>query len=72
MRRLLYISVVLLVGCQGVSGPRDRQGAPSRVDNPALTIDQQKQLARDRLALPESSRTLVPRDSSDFAGPYTR
>jgi hypothetical protein len=71
MRRILMISVLLLAGCQGVSGPRDRRGDQYLPDNPALTIDQQKQLGRDRLALPETSKTLIPRDYSDFAGPYT-
>ncbi len=69
MRRVLYLAVVFLVGCQGVSGPRDRRGDMTRVDNPALSIPEQKQLGRDRLALPESSKNLVPRDYSDFTGP---
>lgn len=72
MRWILYAGMVFLVGCQGVVGPRDRRGDTTRVDNPYLTLDEQKQLGRDRLALPESSKTLVPRDYSDFGGPYTR
>ena len=70
MRRILLIGVVLLAGCQGVSGPRDRRGDLSRPDNPELPIELQKQIGRDRLALPESSRTLVPRDNGGFTGPY--
>jgi hypothetical protein len=70
MRWLLYFAVVFLVGCQGTVGPRGRDYQSTRVDDPCLSIPEQKQLARDRLALPETSRTLVPRDYSDFAGPY--
>ena len=39
MRRILFFSVLLLAGCQGVSGPRDRRGDLARPDNPALTIE---------------------------------
>ncbi len=72
MRRILYFGIVLLVGCQGVAKPRDRRGDLTRVDNPALSIEEQKQLGRDRLALPDASRTLVPRSSADLNGPYNR
>jgi hypothetical protein len=72
MRRILFIGIVLLAGCQGVSGPRDRLGDTRRPDNPALTIEQQKQIGRDRIALPETSTTLVPRGSADFTAPYIR
>jgi hypothetical protein len=70
MRRLLLLSLIVVAGCQNVVGPREHSAAPVRVDHPCLTIDEQKQLTRDRLALPESSRAFVPRDYSDFAGPY--
>jgi len=70
MRWLLYTAVVFLVGCQGVVRPRERSFESTRVDNPCLTIAEQKQRSRDRLALPESSKLLVPRDYSDFSGPF--
>ena len=70
MRWLLYIAVVFLAGCQGTVLPRDRSFESTRVDNPCLTIAEQKQRSRDRLALPETSKLLVPRDYSDFTGPY--
>jgi hypothetical protein len=72
MRSILYLCVAFLIGCQGVVGPRERAGDPKRFDDPRLSIPEQQQLGRDRIALPESSKTLVPRDYSDFAGPYTR
>jgi hypothetical protein len=70
MRRLLCLSLVLLAGCQNVLGPRYRNYESTKVDNPCLTIAEQKRLGRDRLALPEMSKTVVPRDYSDFTGPY--
>lgn len=70
MRSLLYLGVVFLVGCSGTVLPRDRSFESTRVDNPCLTIAEQRQRQRDRLALPEQSKLLVPRDSSDFSGPF--
>jgi hypothetical protein len=70
MRSLLCLSVVLLAGCQNVLGPKYRNYESTRVDNPCLTTEEQKRRARDRLALPESSKLVVPRDHSDFTGPY--
>jgi hypothetical protein len=52
MRRIL-VGVLLLVGCQGITGPRERRANPERVDDPRLSIPQQEQRGRDRLALPE-------------------
>jgi hypothetical protein len=70
MRRMLYLSLFFLVGCQNLIGPRDRRGDTSRPDLPWLPIEEQKQLGRERYALPETSRNLVPRDYSDFTGPH--
>lgn len=70
MRHLLYLGLILLVGCQNTVGPRERSATPAKLDSKHLTISEQKQRGRDRLALPENSKALVPRDYSDFAGPY--
>jgi hypothetical protein len=70
MRRLLYVSVLFLVGCQNTVGPRERGTVRLSPDCPGLSIEEQKKVGRDRLALPETSRALVPRDYSDFTGPY--
>ncbi len=72
MRRTLCLVVLFLVGCQGVVGPREHRFDPVQVDDPRLTIEEQKRLGRDRLALPEQSRTIAPRAYSDFLGPYGR
>jgi hypothetical protein len=70
MYRVLYLAVVFLVGCQNVVGPRERRNDPVKIDSPYLTIDEQKQLGRDRLAWPEPNKAFVPRDYSDVTGPY--
>jgi hypothetical protein len=59
MRRLLLASLLLLAGCRTFVGPfAHRQ--PQRVDDPHLTIPEQEQRSRDRLALPEESATVAP------------
>jgi hypothetical protein len=61
MQRLLLVGVVVLAGCAGVVGPRCRPpAAPGTIANPCLTIDEQRQRERERLALPESSVTVGP------------
>lgn len=70
MRRILYLAMLVLVGCQNLVGPRERRANPSRVDAPGLTISDQKRQGRDKLAIPEMSKAMVPRDYSDFTGPY--
>jgi hypothetical protein len=71
MRWVLYTAFAFLVGCQGVKGPRDRRAElyKSPADDPRLTIAEQEKRGRDRLAIPENSKTLVPRDYADFMGP---
>lgn len=61
MRRLLppLVGLLLLVGCRTFVGPfAHRQ--PQRVDDPHLSIAEQEQRGRDRLALPEESATVAP------------
>jgi hypothetical protein len=69
MRRILYLAVLLVVGCQGVVGPREHRCDPRPIDNPCLPIEQQKRIVEDRLALPETSPTFAPRAYSDFLTP---
>lgn len=60
MRYMLYVALVLLVGCQNTVGPRERRFDGTRIDDPRLTIDEQQQRGRQRLALGEQSPTIVP------------
>lgn len=60
MRQVVLLGVLLLVGCKGVEGPLYRRDHPVRVDDPHLTIEEQKRLERERLALPDSSPNVGP------------
>ena len=60
MRRGFLICVLLLTGCAGVDGPRVRRDNPVQVDDPRLTIEEQKRRERDLLALPDPSQNAGP------------
>jgi hypothetical protein len=60
MRRFGLIYVLLLAGCAGVEGPRVHRDNPQQVDDPRLTIEEQKRRERDRLALPDESQNVGP------------
>jgi hypothetical protein len=64
MKRLILTVLVFLAGCQSVVGPFGHRD-PKRVDDPGLTIAEQQRLGRDRLALPEQSRTVAPQTLAD-------
>ena len=71
MRRVLQLGILLLAGCQTTVGPfAPRQ--PQRVDDPLLSISEQQQRGRDRLALPEDDRNVAPRTYMDRPGPNGR
>jgi hypothetical protein len=68
--RMLLPAALLLAGCQGVTGPRERPPVPRQaVDDPYLTIDQKKQRERELLAIPETSRVAPP---TYMESPWTR
>jgi hypothetical protein len=71
MRALVLLGALLLAGCQNIIGPFQHR-KPERVDDPLLTIPEQEQRGRDRLAIPEMSRSVQPRTYSDFLGPNGR
>jgi hypothetical protein len=54
MRKLILLGMLLLAGCQNVSGPFAAR-PPMRVDDPRLPITEQQARGRDRLALPDDS-----------------
>ncbi|MFL5245394.1 MAG: hypothetical protein ACJ8FY_25135 [Gemmataceae bacterium] len=66
MRRLCLLSILLLAGCQGLVGPRQRRDNPQPVNDPSLTMDEQQRRTRDRLALPEPSTDLAPRTYTEI------
>jgi hypothetical protein len=63
MHRILLVGVLLLAGCQNLSGPFAPR-KPERVDDPLLSIEEQQRRGRDRLALPVDSPNVAP--SNDF------
>ncbi|MBI3823415.1 MAG: hypothetical protein HY289_12160 [Planctomycetes bacterium] len=59
MRRILILGMLLLAGCQHVSGPfAPRSNA--RADDPRLSIAEQQSRVRDRYALPDASPGVGP------------
>ena len=65
MRRTLLTGLVLLAGCQSTVGPARRACLTDKIDSPCLSIPEQQQRARDRLALPLDSPALGPRTDAD-------
>jgi hypothetical protein len=60
MRRLSLFGLLLVAGCQNVVGPLQcRQ--PLRIDDPCVSIYEQKRRGRDRLALPDDTGAVAPR-----------
>lgn len=65
--RYLLLALVLAAGCQGVRGPFAPR-SPVRVDDPYLSISEQQKLGRERLALPESSKLVLPPEAGIIPG----
>jgi hypothetical protein len=72
MRKLMLAGILVLTGCQGVVGPFQRARMKDPVDDPRLTINEQQQKARERLAYPEdvpgaeAPRTMEPPDTNRY------
>jgi hypothetical protein len=71
MRKILLLGcLLLLTGCQNVAGPfAARPGG--RVDDPRLSIEEQKARGRDRLALPVENNGLPSSGAGVPGSPYT-
>ncbi len=61
MRRLILCGLIVLAGCEGVIGPRQRPCLPGKIDDPWLSPDEQKARLRDRVATPLNSPAIGPR-----------
>ncbi len=68
MSRLLTVGILLLVGCQGTVGPRQRALQPQKVDAPCTPIDEQMRKGRDQLAFPDGSGAAGPRTYAEVPG----
>jgi hypothetical protein len=71
MWKIFAAALVLLGGCQNTIGPFTAR-QPMRIDDPQLSIGEQQQRGRDRLALPEDSPRLMPPMYIDGPGPNGR
>jgi hypothetical protein len=66
MRKLILVAL-LLTGCLGVVGPRQRAGMKDPVDDRNLTIEEQMRKGRDRLAYPDEIPSVeAPRTALDL------
>lgn len=61
MRRLILCGLLVLAGCEGVIGPRQRACQPSSINAPCLSPDEQNARLRDQVAVPLNSPTIGPR-----------
>src|SRR5262249_52367020 len=59
MRRLILVGILLFCGCQNIAGPFQHR-EPARVDDPLLSISEQKRLGRHRLETPEDPAVPPP------------
>jgi hypothetical protein len=66
MRRILLLALIGIAGCPGIEGPRVHLCNPEVVANPCITVPEQEQRGRDRLALPEPSNDVAPRTYAEF------
>ena len=70
MRAILAGALVLLVGCQGVTGPAQRRDLPGPVGAPGRPIDEQETRVRDRL--PFSNNGPADGPPTYFVNPLTK
>ena len=67
MRRFILCGLLVLAGCEGVIGPRQRPCLSGNIDDPWLSPDEQKARLRDRVAVPLNSPTIGPRTYAEGA-----
>jgi hypothetical protein len=66
MRRIVWVGLFVLAGCQGIQGPLQRRCRPELIDDPRVSVSEQEMRGRDRLALPEPSMNVAPRTYAEF------
>jgi hypothetical protein len=67
MRKLFYVGLLMLAGCQNIAGPFQPR-PPQRVDDPYYSIPEQQSRGRDRLALPDDYSGLAPKTGAAIPG----
>ena len=66
MRRIMLLGVLLLAGCQTLTGPRARRANSQPVDEPRYNVGEQMRRSRDQLAFPDQSGSLAPRTYAEI------
>jgi hypothetical protein len=66
MRGLVLASLLLLMGCTGITGPRGRDYLDKRVDRPYVPIPDQRDRASANLAYPQTGYNLGPRTYAEI------
>lgn len=61
MRRILWVSLLMLAGCTGTTGPRMRDANPQRFDVRCQPIPQQVENAKANLPYPNIQYGVAPR-----------
>lgn len=61
MQRLLLVSLLMLAGCAGTTGPRMRDANPQKVDPRGLPIYKQEERAKANLPYPNIQYGVAPR-----------
>ncbi|HTU20254.1 MAG TPA: hypothetical protein VMG10_19475 [Gemmataceae bacterium] len=61
MHRLLLVSLLMLAGCAGTTGPRMRDANPQKVDPRGTPIYLQEERAKASLAYPNIQYGVAPR-----------
>jgi hypothetical protein len=72
MHRLLVLGILFVTGCANTVGPLEHFRDRTRVDDPYLSISEQQQRGRDRLARPDPDPNVAPPTNIDAPGPHGR
>ncbi len=65
MRKLLFLGLLTLTGCQNIAGPFQARPKP-QIDDPRVSIPEQESRGRDQLALPDDFSGLAPRSGAQL------
>ena len=71
LKRCVLIGLLGLAGCKSTTGPLGYQ-KPDRVDDPMLSIEEQKARGRQRLSYVEDKSSLAPPTYLDRPSPVGR
>jgi len=70
VRRLLFLGLVLMIGCEGTIGPVKRRGMDDTLVKPGSTLAEQEVQVRDKLPFGDASPAAGPR--TYFDNPFSK